>query len=161
MKQNAFFRNKELFLICKSTIAHFITFVDKPFSTCSRKRFAQKSQYHLTLNTLRSICKFSILFFIHFLWYWYREFFYQLRVLEFAIISFILITLMFDSGCDTIGRNQMFIILSYSISNISFGCKIRRTTLPVTLETNTAKCTSLKSSHSCESLGGQDDTRKH
>ena len=43
--------------------------------------------------TLTSASIFSILFYIHFLWYW-QEFFKQLKLLSLGIISFILMLLM-------------------------------------------------------------------
>ena len=44
------------------------------------------------------VCKFSTLLSILFLWYLQREFVYNQRLLEFAILFFTLITLMFNSG---------------------------------------------------------------
>ena len=53
----------------------------------------------LTLCTLTSAWQFSILFSIHFIMCWQGEFvFNNQEVLQFIIIAFILITLMFDSG---------------------------------------------------------------
>ena len=66
----------------------------------------------LILYTLTSnwICKFSILFSIYIFYSTYKENLSNTsELLEFAIISFILTTLMFDSGGDAVGRNWMLI----------------------------------------------------
>ena len=52
----------------------------------------------LTLYTLPSVCIFSIPFSIHFLMHWQGEVFNNQEVLQLNIISFILMTLMLDSG---------------------------------------------------------------
>ena len=51
----------------------------------------------MTLHTLTSVYKFSILFSILFLWYFQREF-------AIMIIFFTLMTLMFDSGVILFGE---------------------------------------------------------
>ena len=52
----------------------------------------------LTLYILTSVCIFSILFSIHFLMCWQGNLFNNQEVLQFIIIAFTLITLMFNSG---------------------------------------------------------------
>ena len=52
----------------------------------------------LTLYNLTSVCIFSILFSINFFTCWQGEFFDNQELLYLVIISFILMTLMFDSG---------------------------------------------------------------
>ena len=52
----------------------------------------------LTLYNLTSVCIFSILFSIHFLMCWQGSLFNNHEILQFIIISLILMTLMFDSG---------------------------------------------------------------
>ena len=52
----------------------------------------------LTLYNLTSVCIFSILFSIKFFTCWQGEFFDNQELLYLVIISFILMTLMFDSG---------------------------------------------------------------
>ena len=58
---------------------------------------SQISWWVLTLWTLTSVCIFSVLLSIYFLSYWQREFVQQSKLLRLAIISFILVILMFDS----------------------------------------------------------------
>ena len=58
---------------------------------------SQISWWVLTLWTLKSVCIFSVLLSIYFLSYWQGEFVQQSKLLRLAIISFILVTLMFDS----------------------------------------------------------------
>ena len=58
---------------------------------------SQISWWVLTLWTLASVCIFSVLLSIYFLSYWQGEFVQQSKLLRLAIISFILVILMFDS----------------------------------------------------------------
>ena len=58
---------------------------------------SQISWWVLTLWTLKSVCIFSVLLSIYFLSYWQGEFVQQSKLLRLAIISFILVILMFDS----------------------------------------------------------------
>ena len=58
---------------------------------------SQISWWVLTLWTLTSVCIFSVLLSIYFLSYWQGEFVQQSKLLRLAIISFILVILMFDS----------------------------------------------------------------
>ena len=60
----------------------------------------------LILNTVTSVCKFSILFSVHSLWYYMNTFFNNQVPLGFVIISFILLTLLFDSGVILLGESR-------------------------------------------------------
>ena len=56
----------------------------------------------LNLSTLRSVCIFSILFFIHFLWCWQGELNTRQELVLLVAFSFILVTEL--GGCLSQGR---------------------------------------------------------
>ena len=60
----------------------------------------------LILNTVTSVCKFSILFSVHSLWYYKKTLFNSQVPHGFVIISFILLTLLFDSGVILLGESR-------------------------------------------------------
>ena len=60
----------------------------------------------LILNTVTSVCKFSILFSVHSLWYYKKTLFNNQVPHGFVIISFILLTLLFDSGVILLGESR-------------------------------------------------------